>query len=105
MGQSNPFGGALTMAAFGAGTAPGLPALGLGVSMLPAVARRWNRPVSAAATAVLGVVLLWRGLAPIHLHCPSAAEPRGWTPSWTPAPGPVTGSWFYTCFRNRPRLF
>ena len=72
--SGSALGGAATMAGFGAGTALGLLALGLASTLMPAAPRRWSRPVTAWATLALGAVLLWRGLAPVHLH-PVAEAP------------------------------
>jgi len=58
--------GAVTMLAFGLGTAGALLGLGLASSFIrPA---RWSTRVAAAGVTITGAVLLWRGLAAPHCH-------------------------------------
>ncbi len=72
---ASALGGGATMAGFGAGTAVGLLALGAASALLPAAPRRWSRPAAAWATVILGAVLLWRGLGPMHASVGAHAAP------------------------------
>jgi uncharacterized protein len=61
--------GALTMLAFGTGTAIALFAVGMASSFAGArLAGRWSNHVAAVSIAAAGAVLLWRGLAAPHCH-------------------------------------
>jgi sulfite exporter TauE/SafE len=61
--------GALTMFAFGMGTAVSLLAVGMASSLAGArLGGRWSNRVAAVSIAAAGVVLLWRGLAAPHCH-------------------------------------
>jgi sulfite exporter TauE/SafE len=65
--------GALTMLAFGLGTAGALLTMGLASSMVGLRLGRWSSILSAASIALMGAILLWRGLsgapAPMgHVH-------------------------------------
>lgn len=64
-------GGAASMAAFGAGTAGALLALGLFSSVVGGRVRRWSNTLAAISVMVVGALLVWRGLmAPAHgLSC------------------------------------
>ncbi|MDX1980009.1 MAG: sulfite exporter TauE/SafE family protein [Bryobacteraceae bacterium] len=70
--SANALDGAVMMAAFGAATA--LPLLGIGLvsSALGGTLRKWSPKLTPAAIAVLGVILIWRGLNPpevaAHVH-------------------------------------
>ena len=56
--------GALTMLAFGLGTAIALLAVGMASSLAGArIPARWSNRVAAVSIAIAGAVLLWRGLA------------------------------------------
>lgn len=55
-------GGALSMMAFGAGTAGALLAIGLFSSVISLRLRRWSGPLTTASVAAMGLFLLWRGL-------------------------------------------
>jgi hypothetical protein len=64
--------GALLMAAFGVATSLPLLAIGLASTALGASVRRWSPKLAPLAIAVLGAILIWRGLnsagvAP-HVH-------------------------------------
>lgn len=54
--------GALTMLAFGLGTAGALFAVGLASSFAGARAGRWSNRIAAISVMVFGAILLWRGL-------------------------------------------
>ncbi|MFB3813857.1 MAG: sulfite exporter TauE/SafE family protein [Terriglobales bacterium] len=53
--------GALSMLAFGAGTASSLLTIGLFCSTLRGRFPRWNAPLVAAGITAMGLLLLWRG--------------------------------------------
>jgi sulfite exporter TauE/SafE len=55
-------GGALSMMAFGAGTAGALLGIGLFSSVISLRLRRWSGPLTTASVAAMGIFLLWRGL-------------------------------------------
>lgn len=56
-------GGALTMVAFGLGTALTLASFGIVFSAAGLRAGRWSHALSAASVALMGAFLLWRGFA------------------------------------------
>ena len=56
-----PANGALSMMAFGIGTAGALLAIGLFSSAISLRLRRWSGPITAATVAATGLFLLWRG--------------------------------------------
>jgi sulfite exporter TauE/SafE len=58
--------GALTMVAFGMGTAGALMAIGMMSSAIGCRLSRWSSVLSAASVAAMGIFLLWRGLAGEH---------------------------------------
>jgi sulfite exporter TauE/SafE len=61
--------GALTMLAFGMGTAVALLAVGMASSLAGGrLGGRWSNRVAAVSIAAAGVVLLWRGLTAPHSH-------------------------------------
>ncbi len=66
-------GGALVMAAFGAGTSPSLLAAGLASRFLSGRARGFGEKVAGAAVIVMGLVALWRG-ASLLLADPAAGQ-------------------------------
>jgi hypothetical protein len=68
MESAGPVPGALTMLAFGLGTAVALLAVGMASSFAGARLGRWSTQVAAASIMVAGGVLLWRGLAAPHCH-------------------------------------
>ena len=55
--------GALTMLAFGLGTAGALGAVGMLSSLAGARMGRWSNRVAAVSVMLFGAILLWRGLA------------------------------------------
>lgn len=55
-------GGALSMMAFGAGTAGALLGIGLFSTVVSLRLRRWSGPLTTASVAATGLFLLWRGL-------------------------------------------
>ncbi len=55
-------GGALTMLAFGLGTAGALFATGAASSFAGARFRRWSNRIAAGSVVLFGAILLWRGL-------------------------------------------
>ena len=57
------FSGALTMLAFGLGTALALGAVGMLSSLAGAHLGRWSNRVAAVSVMLFGAILLWRGLA------------------------------------------
>jgi uncharacterized protein len=64
LAAGTPWQAALTMTAFGVGTVPALAGLSFGVAHVPVVWRhRWAR-AAPIALALVGVLLLGRGLAP-----------------------------------------
>jgi sulfite exporter TauE/SafE len=54
--------GALTMLAFGLGTAGALAAVGVASSLAGARLGRWSNQVAAVSVMIFGAILLWRGL-------------------------------------------
>jgi sulfite exporter TauE/SafE len=58
--------GALTMLAFGLGTAGALATIGMASSAVGWRVSRWSNVLSAASIAAMGAFLLWRGLAGDH---------------------------------------
>jgi uncharacterized protein len=74
MSAGSPIAGAVTMVAFGSGTAGALLALGLFSSAVRVKMNRWGSQMAAAAVTVMGAVLVWRGTMPgmmtmeHHLH-------------------------------------
>ncbi|HLK63247.1 MAG TPA: sulfite exporter TauE/SafE family protein [Bryobacteraceae bacterium] len=54
--------GALTMLAFGLGTAIALFSTGMASSMVGPLLGRWNNRVAAASIMLFGAIVLWRGL-------------------------------------------
>jgi sulfite exporter TauE/SafE len=56
-------GGALTMLAFGSGTAGTLATVGVASSLAGLRLGRWSNVISAASIALMGAFLLWRGLS------------------------------------------
>jgi sulfite exporter TauE/SafE len=67
-----PAAGALTMAAFGAGTAGALVATGMFSGVIARVMARAGRWLPAAGVVTLGIFLVWRGLAGVapQVDCP-----------------------------------
>jgi sulfite exporter TauE/SafE len=55
-------GGALSMMAFGVGTAGTLLGIGFFSSVISLRLRRWSSPLTTASVAAMGLFLLWRGL-------------------------------------------
>jgi sulfite exporter TauE/SafE len=55
-------GGALSMMAFGVGTAGALLGIGLFSSVISLRLRRWSGPLTTVSVAAMGIFLLWRGL-------------------------------------------
>jgi len=68
MESAGAISGAVTMLAFGLGTAIALLAAGLASSLAGARLKRWSNRVAAASITAAGAVLLWRGLAAPHCH-------------------------------------
>ena len=66
-----PLAGALTMLAFGLGTAASLLALGTASSLAGFRLSRWSTKLAAASVMAAGAVLLYRGIATAHgaPHC------------------------------------
>jgi uncharacterized protein len=56
--------GALTMAAFGAGTALALLAIGLFSTVIGARLGRWTNTLATVSVMLMGAFLLWRGIMP-----------------------------------------
>jgi sulfite exporter TauE/SafE len=63
MATGSALSGALSMAAFGIGTAGSLLAIGLFSSTITLRLGRWSGVLSAASVAAMGAFLIWRGLA------------------------------------------
>ena len=63
MATGSALSGALSMAAFGLGTAGALLAIGLFSSSIKLRLGRWSGVLSAASVAAMGAFLIWRGLA------------------------------------------
>lgn len=62
MGTGTAAGGAVSMAAFGLGTAASLLPLGLFSSFFAARVGRWSTPIAAGAMVAMGCFMVWRGL-------------------------------------------
>jgi sulfite exporter TauE/SafE len=66
-------GGAATMLAFGLGTSGTLALVGIASQSLPFRPGRRSSVVAAAGIAIIGVILLWRGISGGHAghvhHC------------------------------------
>jgi sulfite exporter TauE/SafE len=60
---ANPVGGALTMLAFGVGTAGALFAMGLFSSTIGRWLGRWSNRIASVAVILMGIWLLYKGLA------------------------------------------
>lgn len=64
--------GAAAMAGFGLATSLPLAAVGLGAGVLSPKTRQWGPRLAPVAMVLLGVLLIWRGLAPVttatHVH-------------------------------------
>lgn len=67
MAAATPLAGAATMAAFGAGTAGALVAIGAFSSVIGARLRRWSNPIAALSMLVVGGLLLWHGVKPMTM--------------------------------------
>jgi len=65
---SSAIAGALTMLAFGLGTAIALGAVGAGASFAGAHLGRWSYRLAPAGVMIAGSVLVWRGLFAAHCH-------------------------------------
>ncbi len=73
MAAGTPVSGAVTMFAFGLGTAGALIAIGTLSSTLRLRLNRWGRQLAAVGVMVMGVLLVWRGTMPgmmmeQHMH-------------------------------------
>lgn len=68
--------GALTMAAFGLGTAGSLLAIGLFSTALTLRMGRWGSRLAAVSVTLLGAVLVWRGLLPLLAAQATQAAPQ-----------------------------
>ncbi len=68
MESAGALSGALTMLAFGLGTAVSLLAAGAASSLAALRLGRWSNRLAAASIAVAGAVLLWCGLRAPHCH-------------------------------------
>ncbi len=73
MAAGAPVSGAVTMFAFGLGTAGSLLAIGTLSSTLRLRLNRWGRQLAAVGVVVMGVLLVWRGTMPAmmmehHMH-------------------------------------
>ncbi|HUB32658.1 MAG TPA: sulfite exporter TauE/SafE family protein [Bryobacteraceae bacterium] len=68
MESAGALSGALTMLAFGLGTAVALLAAGAVSSLAAVRVGRWSNRLAAVSIAIAGAVLLWRGLAAPHCH-------------------------------------
>lgn len=64
---ATPVAGALTMLAFGLGTTSALMLVGFASSVITVRLGSWGSRVAAVGVTLLGVVLLWRGVAPFIL--------------------------------------
>jgi len=67
MGTGSAAAGAVSMIAFGAGTAIALLGIGVFSSAIGARLGRWSNTLAAASILFTGAFLLWRGLAPIAM--------------------------------------
>jgi hypothetical protein len=65
MATGAAFAGALTMMAFGLGTAGSLILIGMFSSALSLKLGRWGSRLAAISIALLGLVLIWRGVTPM----------------------------------------
>lgn len=63
-----PVAGGLTMLAFGLGTATALFSIGVVSSVLGLKLGRWSGRLAAVSVALLGLVLVWRGVAPMAIQ-------------------------------------
>jgi len=76
MAAGSAISGALTMLAFGLGTAGSLLAIGLFSSAIRGRITRWGSQFAAASVTLMGLALVWRGLMPQlmmmggHVHGP-----------------------------------
>jgi sulfite exporter TauE/SafE len=76
MAAGSALGGALTMLAFGLGTAGSLVAIGMFSSAIRGRVSQWGSQLAAASVTLMGLVLLWRGMMPhvlamgSHIHGP-----------------------------------
>jgi sulfite exporter TauE/SafE len=72
MATGSASGGALSMMAFGTGTAGTLLAIGLFSSTIKLRLGRWSATLSAVSVAAMGAFLIWRGLTtyvtPVSCH-------------------------------------
>ncbi len=64
MAAGSALDGALTMLAFGLGTAGALLAIGLFSSVIRGQVTRWGPQLAAVSVTLMGMVLLWRGMMP-----------------------------------------
>jgi len=69
MESAGAFAGALTMLAFGMGTAVALLAVGAAGSFAGLRLGKWSNRVAAVSVMVAGLILVWRGLAGTTPHC------------------------------------
>jgi len=65
--SGSPAAGAMTMMAFGLGTAGALAGIGMVSSAIGCRLSRWSNVLSAASIAAMGAFLLWRGLTGEHM--------------------------------------
>ena len=73
VGTASIVGGALTLLAFGIGTTFALLAMGLSSSLISYKLARWGTTVASVTIAILGAILIWRGVMPHgmaagHMH-------------------------------------
>jgi len=74
MSAGSPIAGAVTMVAFGSGTAGALLAIGIFSSAVRMKVNRWGSQLAAVGVTLMGAVLVWRGTMPgmmmmeHHLH-------------------------------------
>lgn len=74
MSSGSVFAGAVTMFAFGSGTAGALLAVGIFSSTLRMNVRQWGSRLAALGVTAMGVILVWRGTLPTvlmmeqHMH-------------------------------------
>ena len=69
MATGSAIGGAVSMAAFGVGTAGTLLAIGLFSSTIKLRLGRWSGMLSAASVAAMGAFLIWRGFIARRMSC------------------------------------
>lgn len=79
MSTGTMFAGALTMTAFGLGTAGALLAIGVFSTAFSRKLAQWNAGgwgsrITAVSIALLGVVLIWRGVMPMPAHSTEATS-------------------------------